>query len=221
MKTACCQACGSEEAERRVHLDAMDEFHEHFLSEHRHLTQECKRIEELFKDVVWYNFETVACAWEHPWPETLDDSNLELHAQHYEIVKSRGGRYAEKAKFPYYYAGRVRDAPKLPPLIVLEELKLARDAVREAEVNCLAPYEWAPGGRLYEKMMRESDGVRAYQQLSSKDNTVSDDRHGAAFKDGIGLRLGDPMEREATTHTQATPEDLLGRVRGDRSLVRA
>lgn len=221
MKIACCQACGSEAAERRVHLQAMDELHEHFLSEHRRLVQEAKRIEQLFIDVSWYNFETCAREWEHPWPETMSDSNLELHAQHYEIVESRGGRYAEKATFPYYYQGPVGGAPKLPPIIVLEELKLANDAVKKAEESCLAPYEWAPGGRLYEEMLRESEGVRAFRELSSKDNTDSDGRLRTACKDGVGLQLGDPMERQTTAHTQATPKDLLGRVCGDRSLVRA
>ena len=30
-----------------------------------------------------------------------------------------------------------------------------------------APYDWAPGGRKYEAMLRESDGVRAFQELQS------------------------------------------------------
>lgn len=203
-----------------MHVAAMDEYHEHFTREYRRLTQEYKRIQELFSDVVWYNFETVARAWKRPWPPSFEESELELHTQRYQIVPSRGGRYCEKATFPYYYQGAVRDAPPLPPTIVLNELKIAWDAVKEAEERCAAPYEWAPGGRLYEKLLRESDGVRAFEQLSSKADTEGGDvRRREAFKNGFRLQLGDPMERQAPENAQTTAKDVLGRVCGDRSLV--
>lgn len=192
-----------------MHLAEMDAYHEHFACEHRQAVQECRRLEELFKDVAWYNFETVARTWTHPWPVTIDASVIELHAQRYSVVPSRGGRHCEKAEFPHYYAGPVRDAPPLPPLIVLNELELARVAVQEAEEACAAPYEWAPGGRLYEKLIRESDGVKAYRRLSSNTST----------EPANGLFLGDSVERAITEDTEATAEDILGRVCGDRSLV--
>ena len=211
MKMDCCRACGSLDKEKRVHLAAMDEFHEHFAREYQRLMLEYKRIEALLREVVWYNFETVARAWKHPWPESFGDSVLELHAHRYQTVPSRGGRHCEKATFPLYYEGPVRDAPPLPPNIVLHELKLAWDAVKRAEESCAAPYDWAPGGRYYEKMLRESDGVANYNRLSSDRDTES---HGR-----VGLLLGDPMEREVSTDAETTAEDILGRVCGDRSLV--
>ena len=207
MKMASCAACGDLEVERRVHLDAMDEFHEHFAREHRQCVEEYRRIERLFKEVVWYNFETVAQSWRHPWPETFGDSSITLNSTRCEVVATRGGRTAEKVCFPEYYAGKIRHAPSLPPAIMLHELKLAFEAVQAAETACAAPYEWAPGGRLYEKLLRESDGVRAYNALSSDHTTSS-----------YGLLLGDPMER-APESEKSAPQDVLGRVCGDRCVV--
>lgn len=214
-----CGLCDDVNTERRIHVAAMDEYHEHFLREYRHLMQEYKRIEELLRDVVWYNFETVARSWKSPWPETLLDSHLELHAQRYVIVQVRGGRQCERAEFPYYYAGPVRDAPTLPPAIVLHELKLAWEAVKEAETSCAAPYEWAPGGQLYCKLLRESEGVKAYAELSSKVRTDSDGGRRETCEAGAGLQLGDPMEWTPTEDEETTAKDILGRVCGDRSLV--
>ena len=221
MKTGSCPLCGDVDTEKRVHVAAIDEMHEQFAREHLRLLLEYKRIEALLKDVVWYNFETVARSWKHPWPPSYEDSQMELHAHRYRIVRTRGGRHCEKAEYPYYYAGTVKDAPPLPPAIVLHELKLACDAVKEAEVNCYAPYDWAPGGRLYEKMLRESDGVKAFAQLSSEAHTeVKNGRRREACKNGLRLQLGDRMERETTTDAETTAKDILGRVCGDRSLVR-
>ena len=137
-----------------MHIAEMDAYHEHFLREYRHAVAECKRLEALLNDVVWYNFETVARAWKEPWPASWLESTLTLHAQRYQLVPTRGGRRAEKADFPVYYSGPLRDAPRLPPAIVLAELQLARSEVARAEEACAAVYECAPGGRLYEKMLR-------------------------------------------------------------------
>lgn len=221
MKMDSCPRCETLDTERRVHIAAMDEYHEQFTREYIHLKEECKRIEELFKDVVWYNFETVARTWKLPWPQSVAESHLELHAHRYSVVRSRGGRECEKAEFPYYYQGPVGDAPPLPPVIVLQELQSMYKAIKEAAERCAAPYEWAPGGRLYQELLKESPGVKAYRQLSSKDDPERHVRHRQTFKNGVGLQLGDPMEREAPENAQTTTKDILARVCGDRSLVRA
>lgn len=218
---ASCLLCESEDMERRVHIAAMDDYHEHFATEHRRLRQEYNRLEQLLEDVVWYNFETVARTWKRPWPESIANSQLKLQSQCYSVVPSRGGRHCERAEFPIYYHGPVSDAPRLPPMIVFQEVKVAYDAMKQAEENCAAPYEWAPGGRLYEKLLRESEGVRAFNQLSSKaDTEESNVGRRKAFTDGFGLLLGDRLEREAEENTETTAKDILGRVCGDRSLVR-
>ncbi len=186
-------SCGTKE--RRILLDAMDEYNEHFTWEHHRLSEEYSRLKELLHDVIWYNFETVARTWHSPWPESIGDSRLELHAHRYYRIRNRSGRWSEKSEHPFYYEGSVDNAPPLPPAIIFEELKLVRKALEVVEASCAAPYEWAPGGRLYEQMLRESDGVAAYDQLSSKvEKKRKHDRDKCC-----GLCLGDPMERQVET----------------------
>ena len=208
MKMVWCECCGSQNTEKRVHLERMDEFHEHFCKEHRRALAEYKRLEGMLRDVVWYNFETVARTWRDPWPESYADTSLTLHGMRFDLVTGRGGRVAEKGSFPIYYCGSVRDAPPLPPQIILHELDMACKLVKETEAACAAPYEWAPGGRLYERMLRESAGVAAFSSKPRGERA-----------DGVGLLLGDRLERQISTHAQTTADDLLRRVRGDRSLV--
>ncbi len=143
-------------------MAAMDEFADHFSHEHARALEEYHRLETLFRDVAWYNFETVARNWRTPWPVTIVDSELLLRGARYVIEERRGGRTRESARFPVYYSGPVSDAPPLPPEIVLHELKAAYDLVVALRDACSAPYDWAPGGRLYEEMVRTSEGVRAF-----------------------------------------------------------
>lgn len=210
MKMECCECCGSVEEEKRFHLQRMDELHADFAKEHRHALREYKRLEELLQNVVWYNFETVARTWKYPWPESFEETALTLNGMRFELLKARGGHLAEKGTFPVYYHGTVRDAPRLPPEIVLQELELAYKLVKEKEAACAAPYEWAPGGRLYEKMVRESPGVAAFSSKCCG--------NGNGFR-GFGLCLGDRLERQISTDAKTTAKDILGRVCGDRSLV--
>lgn len=208
MRTDSCELCGRVERERRVHLAEMDAYHEKFAREHRHLRQEYLNIEELLRDVVWYNFETVARTWKEPWPQVRESANIELYAQRHMVEVDSRGRERERASFPHYYKGAVSRAPALPPEIVLIELKRAWDAVKRAEENCAAPYEWAPGGRLYQALCRESEGARAYMHLSSKRR--ADDGHRETRKDWAGLQLGDPVARQTQEGTEATAHDILG-----------
>lgn len=208
----CCEGGGDRKTEKSFHLEQMDAFHEHFAREHKYALLEYQRLEELLRNVVWYNFETVALTWRYPWPESYKDTTLTLHSQKYDLVKGRSGRKAEKGSFPMYYHGTVSNAPPLPPSIVLHELELAYQLVKDTEAACAAPYEWAPGGRLYEQMLRESPGVAAF---SSKHygNSKNEREHGDR------LFLGDQLERPVSTDAQTTAENILGRVCGDRPLV--
>ena len=218
MKTICCECCGSLQAEKEFHVQRMDEFHEHFSREHRYALSEYKRLEELLRNVVWYNFETVARSWRSPWPESYPETTLTLHGMRYDVVKGRGGHKAEKGAFPIYYKGTVRNAPPLPPEIVLAELEVAYRLVKETDAAAAAPYEWAPGGRLYERMVRTSPGVAAFSS-KVEDNTKNERADKRKHIGGTGLLLGDRLERQISTHAETTATDILGRVCGDRSLV--
>ena len=211
-----CECCADVEVERATHLAEMDKYAEHFAREYRFALQELDRLEMLLRDVMWYNFETVARGWRYPWFESYSDCTVELFGVRSELHRKRG-HIAEKVTFPVYYYGHISDAPPLPPEIIMAEIRMAKELVEDAKVACSAPYEWAPGGRLYEQMMRESPGVKAFYDTSSN---VADNSNGQRHrKNRDGPRLGDPMEWEAEAHTEATAKNVLGRVRGDRYLV--
>ena len=210
----CCEACGSIVAERHYHIQQMDAYHELFAQRHRDAVQEFQRLKQLMCDVAWYNFETVARAWRYPWPVSMQNTSLTLHGMRCEHVQSRRGRRHEKSSFPVYYSGKVCKAPPLPPQILLNELQVAYEHVKDMEIACAAPYEWAPGGRLYEQMVRESPGVAAFS--SNAPVALANER-----KHGGGLLLGDQLEREVSTDAETTAKDILGRICGDRPLVRA
>ena len=194
----------------------MDEFNEQFTRDYLNLKIEYSRLQELLKDVVWYNFETVVQHWNEPWPQSFEDSHLELHAHRYTIENVRGGRQCEKAEYPFYYNGILSAAPPLPPNIVLNELQSTWVDILRAERNCAAPYEFAPGGREYEKLLRESEGVQLFRALSSKQNSTNDSQQSKSWP---GPLLGDPMEWQTDEDTPPTADKLLGRICGDRHMV--
>jgi hypothetical protein len=143
-----CELCHGLRGHERI-KDAMNT---EFESEHTQAKLECERLEALFKEVCWYNFETKCRTWVHPWPESWGGSSIELHGVRITVDNSRG-RAREIGEFPVYYHGSVADAPELPPQILLVELKSAYEDVRRAFENCTAPYDWAPGGRLYNQLL--------------------------------------------------------------------
>ena len=146
-----CEACRGLRGHMRLKNLMCDEFE----GEHTRAQLECKRLSELFKNVCWYNFETKCRTWKSPWPESWEMSNIELHGTRIE-VDTRNGRDREIGHFPVYYSGPVRDAPALPPEILLNELKDASDYLKFTLQQCTAAHDWAPGGSLYNKLLLET-----------------------------------------------------------------
>jgi hypothetical protein len=209
----CCPVCKSAETEHRVHVAAMDEYHEIFYREYLEARAEYVRLCTLFKDAAWYNFETVCRSWNQPWAPTHDDSGLTLMGVRVEIIRKRG-HAREKVTFPTYYSGTLRDAPRLPPQIIMAEMDAARDYMHECQKRTDAPYDWAPGGDEYQRLVREGESARVYEARrisNTHSETAQDDgrREAQARECGLGLRLGDPMERASETYAQTTTEDLL------------
>ena len=131
----------------------LDWYSDRFEREYRDARAEFLRLSELFKDVCWYNFETTCREWRYPWRRSDMDSLIILRA----IVFKRKwnkGNLIEHGHFPEWYAGCVQDAPTLPPQIVLHELLAARDYMHACEKQMTAPYDWSPGGQLYEHLRR-------------------------------------------------------------------
>jgi len=205
-----CECCADVEVERRVHLAAMDEYAEHFAREYRFALQEEDRLKSLMRDAFWYNVAQVGwLGW---------GRSCELFGVRSELIRKRG-HVAEKLSFPVYYHGPTNVAPPLPPQILMVELEMAKKLVEDTREACSAPYDWAPGGRRYEQMMRESPGVAAFAITSSDIERKDNGRRDSKNRDGP--RLGDPMEWETEARTETTAKNILGRVCGDRCLVSA
>lgn len=131
----------------REYEDARSEFH---------------RLSCLYKDVCWYNFETTCRHWERPWRQSLMDSNIELYG--YSLTRKWiRGSLVEHGHFPMWYHGRLRDAPQLPPQIILAELHAAKEYMDACEVQKTAQYDWAPGGCFYQELARHTLVGRTYE----------------------------------------------------------
>ena len=131
----------------------LDWYTARFEREYRDAQEEYVRLRELFKDVCWYNFEVTCRTWRTPWRESEPDSHVELCGMRFHRAWNRG-RLMEHGSFPMWYEGPVRDAPALPPQIVLNEIKAAREYMVACEKQLTAPKDWAPGGDLYEELRR-------------------------------------------------------------------
>ena len=143
-----CEACNG----LRGHMRLKDLMCEEFEAEHTQAQQEYDRLNALFKDVCLYNFEIKCREWKHPWPVSLGLSRIELYGARISVDKSRG-RPREIGEFPVYYEGSLKDAPELPPQILLKELNVAYEEMKRAFKQVTAPHDWAPGGRLYKELL--------------------------------------------------------------------
>ena len=146
-----CECCRG----LRGHMRLKDLICEEFEGEYTNAQLECQRLSNLFKDVCWYNFETKCRTWQNPWPMSWEGSDIELHGVSIEVDR-RNGRDREIGHFPVYYRGSIRDAPPLPPEILLKELKDASDYLKFTQQQITAAHDWAPGGKLYQQLLKET-----------------------------------------------------------------
>ena len=181
----------------RCHTRIKDRMFEEFNDEYKQAQREFRQITALFREVCWYNFETKCRNWNAPWPLSVSGSQIEMHT-HRHVKQWKSGRYIEHVIFPIWYSGRVSDAPLLPPDIIFVEMKKAQEYMLQMEQQRFAPYDYAPGGRMYEKLLREGEGALAYaaKHKSSKCVISDDDR-----------RCGKQTRKRRLGHQQC---DLLG-----------
>ena len=97
----------------------MDKYAEHFAREYRFALQELDRLEMLLRDVMWYNFETVARGWRYPWFESYSDCTVELFGVRSELHRKRGHIAGHLSCLLYVHLGR----PPLPPEIIMAEIR--------------------------------------------------------------------------------------------------
>ena len=204
--------------ERSVHMAEMDEYHEIFYQTWLRAHEEMLRLRALCKEVEWYSFEVTCRKWVLPWHQTLQGSNVHLFGARYE-TSTRRGRVREKGSFPVYYSGPVERAPMLPPTIILQEYYDARAYERKCSEMVAAPYEWAPGGDLYQEHARTCLAARTLSDQRGTAHDHGSSRAGASCCGRIGLKLGDPMERSTQKAVQSAPTDLLARIRANGRVV--
>ena len=150
-----------------THEAMRDKLRQCFEREYHRAFREHQQLEALYKNVCWYHFETSCRSWQEPWHVTWSDSFVTFHGHSY-ATEWRGGRLREFATFPLYYFGMISEAPKIPPEIVLKELKAAEEYMHAAYMQIYAPDDWAPGGHKYERLVREGEGAQAYHALYSQ-----------------------------------------------------
>ena len=148
----------------RGHMRIKNAMCEEFEKEHTRACDEVNELTALFKEACWYNFETSCSHWEQPWHKSWGGS----------YVQMIGRRPMRRGQRPLvWYSGPVSDAPPLPPIIIYRELQQAREYRNFMREQMVAPHTFAPGGREYEKLLRESDGVKEYDRLYMQRRTES------------------------------------------------
>jgi len=138
----------------RGHKRLKDTYCKLFENEYNQAKMECDRLKALWNDVCWYNFELKCQLWKHPWPESIQESFVELHGYRVCNYTTTDGRTYEKGEFPEYYSGPLHDAPPLPAQIVLHELSSALAYLTSCQEQISAPHDWAPGGIRYEELRK-------------------------------------------------------------------
>lgn len=131
-----------------------------FESELNDAREEFVRLSRLLQDVCWYQFEVTASMWTDPWRPSDPLSHIDLIGQRFTHRYSRGHR-TEHSKFPVWYEGPVCDAPQLPPVIILCEVRDAYLYFKACEKQVTAADDWAPGGRHYEVLARTTQVGRS------------------------------------------------------------
>ena len=125
-----------------------DRYFNIFSRRHIEAVQEHERLKTLFREACWYNFEVQCRTWQYPWPQTIESSQVLLHGQRYETKNVKGVKH-EYSSFPIYYIGQIKDAPELPLQILINELRDSSELESALEEQVTAPYDWAPGGVMY------------------------------------------------------------------------
>lgn len=117
---------------------------------------ELENLRVLQKEVHWYNFEVACVKWKWPWHQSFMMSPIILEGMRVTQIRKRGKWY-ELLEFPVWYSGTVYDAEMLPYQILAKEIEDAEAYLERAEQNVNAPYDWAPGGALYEQLRRTTN----------------------------------------------------------------
>ena len=161
--------------------------------------RECQRLAALFKEICWYNFETVCRNWRGPWNQSQQQSRIVLHGSRL-TEHVRNGRTYESAEFPVWYDGALGQAPKLPPQIILNELQIAYDHMVSLETLKCPVFDWTPGGAKDIKLLRETIVGKPHSSEAVLENHVHGEDDGGgerhAYGGGYAGQLGTRRKRQ-------------------------
>ena len=151
----------------RGHNRLMRTMHEEMKVLYKKTLDEVYRLNTLFRDLCWYNFEVTCKSWEYPWHETVLDSP---------VVLLGWRQNPHGTSRPVYYSGPISKAGTVPVDIILKELIAARAESERALEQMRDVYSYAPGGDKYEEHINESQGARLYNILRvQRDNEQTEE----------------------------------------------
>lgn len=157
--TESCQLCYGLRGHERLR-DALSDEAKPLLER---VEQELSRLNDLFAEAndyafMWRNYKL--SREQIDW-EIVDDHYVAMLGARVETYV-RNGYEREATTFPVWYEGSISSAPYLPMWIIWNELELVRKEVARCKELVSAPYDWAPGGREYEKLRLK------YEQFPNK-----------------------------------------------------
>ena len=147
-----CELCNGNNG---FHQRAKNQIHKAIKREIECAVDELKQLTAVFKDILWYSFETNCRNWGPPWRPTNSHATLTLHG--YRATKHmHHGRIHWKGEFPVWWSGRVHEAIPIPPNILTSDIVEAESYVSYLQERLMDCYTYAPGGSEYEKLRRST-----------------------------------------------------------------
>lgn len=147
-----CQLCNGNKG---FHERAQDQIHDSLKKEISRAVDELKQLTRVFKDVLWYSFETNCRNWDEPWRHNNSHATLALHG--FRITKHKHhGRTHWQGEFPVWWSGPAGQAIHIPPQILHSDLLEAEAYVSYLQQRLMDCYIYAPGGSEYEKLRRRT-----------------------------------------------------------------
>ena len=132
--------------------------------------RELQRLQCLFEDICWYNFECKVRRWKGPWLGKVQPGLTLCGRVVYTI--ERNGRARECGYFPVWYQGPTSTAPELPPEIIERELLAQQELIEELTTLLMDIDDYAPGGRAYVQLLA-SDPLSDLRTLPAADNLLT------------------------------------------------
>ena len=135
------------------------------------LQYEIYNLQQLHQEANWYNFECSCRSWQEPWVQGEPDYQINLFG----MVDVKRAYTSDWCIRPVWYSGNLCDAMPLPIQILRNELETLSEELTRAREIAHAPYEWAPGGHLYEEHIRNSSSAHRYEALRKSKGQANTD----------------------------------------------